>query len=170
MKIKNYLIIALLLFSSLFSSSDYHCPFCDNQVIESQLVYKGNYWIVMTNYKPILPGHLLIVPIAHRATRHELSKEEHDELYSIEAKIRQVLQQRFGPQIEDFQHEKNGPTLQSVYHFHIHVLPIDSKKIGTWWSRFLFTSKILVMPATRISDEEQQRELDTYKAAFANRL
>src|SRR6187200_1048322 len=86
------------------------CPFCSQEVIEKQQIYQGNYWRILLDYQPVAQGHLLLVPIQHRLTRHELSYEEHEELYRIEKIAHCIFQHRFGNDIEDLQYEKNGPT------------------------------------------------------------
>jgi len=165
---KRQFLILLLVLLPLFAQGE-DCPFCAEK-IQNQQVYQGNYWRVIVDYKPLLPGHLLIIPMAHRLTIHELTREEHAELFDIEKKVHCALQERYGPAIEDFQYEKNGPTLQSVNHLHIHVLPIEKAKMNSWWDKFWFTSRMLVGAPKRLSDEELTHEKQLYQKAFAHCL
>ena len=160
---KNALLILLIIFLPLFAQED--CPFCSER-IQNQEVYRGQYWKVIVDYKPLLSGHLLIIPLAHRLTLHDLSREEFDELYDIEKKVHCALQARYGHDIEDFQYEKNGPTLQSVHHLHIHVLPIQKEKMQSWWNKFWLTSRMLVFPLEKLNNEELAHERQAYKQAF----
>jgi diadenosine tetraphosphate (Ap4A) HIT family hydrolase len=148
------------------------CAFCKPEVIEKQQVYQGKYWRILIDYQPVVKGHLLLVPIEHRRARHELTEEEHNELYKIEKIAHCILQKRFGRgvgdvegigdvedvdgDVEDLQYEKNGATLQSVNHFHIHVIPID-KEMGSLWGRVKL-AWALFTPRKTLTDEELERE------------
>lgn len=148
-----YLAFFLVIAASSFADE---CIFCKQEVIDKQQVYQGDHWRILLDYAPVAKGHLLLVPIEPRLTRHELTKEEHDELYKIEKITHSIFQKRFGPDIEDLQYEKNGTTLQSVHHFHIHVIPVEKDansmmgKMKLAWA--LFT------PRDKLTDEELERE------------
>lgn len=159
--------LALILLSCCFSLlvGEEGCPFCLKSIIQNQEVYRGQHWHVLLDYRPVVPGHLLIIPIEHHVTRHEMSKEEHDELFDIEKKIHCVLQKRFGNDIEDFQYEKNGPTLQSVHHFHIHVLPI-SKEMKSTYEKVKFLTRLLLLPPKKLSLAEKEEEKRLYSSLF----
>ena len=103
-----------------------------------------------------LEGHLLIVPIEHRLSRHELTYDEHAELYKIEKIVRCIFQKRIGEGIEDLQYEKNGATLQSVNHFHIHVIPID-KTVSSFVGKMKL-AWMLFVPKKALTDEELEKE------------
>lgn len=162
---KSKILFTLLFFLCGILVAEENCPFCDASIIDKQEVYRGNFWQVLLDYKPVVSGHLLIVPLEHRLTRHELSREEHDELFDIEKKVHCVFMSRFGKSIEDFQYEKNGPTLQSVHHFHIHVLPIDSTFRSSWKKMVLFT-KLFIFPPSPLSDDEREHEKNELIALF----
>lgn len=157
-------IISVLLLFFTFALDAVECPFCDSKNLERQQLFQGCYWRILLDYQPALPGHLLLVPIAHRLTRHELTLEEHEELYVIENIVHEALKNRFGTSIENLQYEKNGPTLQSVNHFHIHVLPIAKEQgslLGRWrliWSLFA--------PRTKLSESELKAEKKLFIEQF----
>ncbi|KAF3363196.1 hypothetical protein PHSC3_000210 [Chlamydiales bacterium STE3] len=141
------------------------CPFCNEAILNNQEVYRGTYWRVLVDYKPVVEGHLLIVPIEHHVTRHELSWDEHNELYAIEKKIHCVFKERFGPEIEDFQYEKNGPALQSVNHFHIHVLPI-APKMKSLLEKIKLVTRLFVFPPKALSNDKRQQEQEFFLNLF----
>lgn len=148
--------LAFLLFILTSTLSAKECIFCKQEVIDKQQVYQGNHWRILIDYQPVAKGHLLLIPIEHRLTRHELTEEEHDELYKIEKIAHCILQKRFGEDVEDLQYEKNGATLQSVNHFHIHVIPVD-KEAGSLLGRMKL-AWALFTPRKKLSDEELERE------------
>lgn len=103
------------------------CLLCTSSMIEKQQVHQTRYWRILIDFKPLTPGHLLIVPKAHKKTIHEISEEEHQELYLVTKQIRQALIKRFGNHVEEIIFEKNGLQAgQSIEHFHRHVLPITT--------------------------------------------
>lgn len=154
-------LLILFLSTSLLAED---CPFCRPEVIEKQEVYHSCYWRILIDYQPALPGHLLLVPIAHRLTRHDLTNEENQDLIQIEKIVHKALQGRFGNDIEDLQYEKNGPTLQSVNHFHIHVLPITPDQ-GSLWGRMNLALRLFV-PPTKLEASELAKEKATYQSFF----
>jgi diadenosine tetraphosphate (Ap4A) HIT family hydrolase len=140
------------------------CPFCNKEIIQKQEVHRSRYWHILVDYRPILPGHLLLVPIAHRPTRHSLTLEEQIDLYNIEKRVHHAILNHFGALSEDLQFEKNGPTFQSVHHFHIHVLPI-SKEQGSFWGRIQLAWR-LFMPPPQLSDEQLAQEKAQFSLLF----
>lgn len=142
----------------------YGCPFCDPEIISKQQVYHSNFWRVLVDHKPIQDGHLLLVPIVHKLTRHELSLEEVIDLYYVEKLVRQVLIDRFGNAIEDLQYEKNGTTLQSVNHFHIHVVPIREAMSGVLGKIQLAWRLFIYRPA--LSQEQIEKEKELFTSLF----
>lgn len=160
---KSKFFFFLLFFAVL--SSDEFCPFCDPEIAAKQEVYRGSHWHVLVDYRPVLEGHLLIVPIQHRLTRHELTREEHNELYEIEKKVQCVFTRRFGSEVEDFQYEKNGPTLQSVHHFHIHAIPFDSK-MKSFIKKIGLFAKLFLLPPSKLSHEEALKEQELFRNLF----
>jgi diadenosine tetraphosphate (Ap4A) HIT family hydrolase len=62
-----------VLSQTLFAS---YCPFCDPAVIERQAFYEDDLVIVLYNYKPIFPGHSLIIPKRHIENFAHLTEEE----------------------------------------------------------------------------------------------
>ncbi|MGK5595538.1 MAG: HIT family protein [Parachlamydiaceae bacterium] len=159
------LILFLLSCCLSFLFGEEGCPFCNPSIIQDQEVYRGQYWSILLDFKPVVKGHLLIVPIEHHVTRHEISREAHDELFEIEKKIHCVFQTRFGKDIEDFQYEKNGPTLQSVHHFHIHVLPIN-KNLKSTYAKVKLLTRLLILPPKKLSIEEKEKEKLLYIDRF----
>lgn len=158
------LIALLLLFFSLTLHAASPCPFCEEKVMQVQQVYQGCHWRVLLDYRPAVRGHLLLIPIVHRLTRHELTWEEHEELFIIEDLVHEAFKRRFGPSIEDLQYEKNGPSLQSVNHFHIHVLPITQEQ-GTWLGRWKLGWSLFI-PRNKLSEAELEAEKKIFIELF----
>lgn len=161
----NRLVFLFLIATLSLFASENNCPFCNPDIISKQQVYESPFWRVLIDFQPTLPGHLLIIPIAHRSNLYELSREEFADLYDVEQKVHRALVNRYGRVIEDLQYEKNGPTLQSVPHFHIHVLPV-TKDLQSMWQKLLLGAKLFLFPSGKLSQNELEQEKKEYVKAF----
>lgn len=93
-------------------------------VVTNQVFYKSKYTYALVNLKPLVPGHVLIVPLRNNTPRlSDLTPEESVDYFQVVQLI-----QRF---IKDFHKAdglniamQDGPALgQSVPHVHTHIIP-----------------------------------------------
>lgn len=158
------IILSCVLNYSLLAENK-ECIFCQPAIIERQTIFQTKYWHVLIDYKPVVEGHLLIVPIAHRLTRYELTLEEHLDLYHLENQLHSIFQKRFGNSINDLQYEKNGPILQSVNHFHIHLIPISESQ-GSFFGKLWLMARLFLLPSPTLSNEKLEKEKLTFQKLF----
>ncbi|KPI83257.1 hypothetical protein ABL78_7715 [Leptomonas seymouri] len=123
--------------------------------------YCSAHFCVMVNLKPIVPNHLMVVPIRCVGTIHGLTEEEVEDWGHVMRRTISVLddlrqQQQLHPGSEDGQASGSPPSLgnysiaiqqgalagQTVEHLHVHVIPFDPR------------GKLAGEPET---DEEEQR-------------
>ncbi|MEM7174435.1 MAG: HIT family protein [Chlamydiota bacterium] len=99
------------------------CALCDPKIIKKQVFYEGELVRVFYDYKPIFPGHCLIVPKRHVRYFHEISLEEGSEMCATVKKLHRAIAQVF--QKSDYVLiQKNGLLGgQTVDHVHIHYVP-----------------------------------------------
>lgn len=145
----------------------YGCPFDEgSEAIARQEVYSGELWRVLVDYRPVLPGHILIIPKRHLRDRSWLTREEHAELYDVEQLVHLALQERMGEGTDNFQMEKNGEKagMSVPGHFHIHVYPMTHRL--SRWELTQLLAQLLLFPAPYLSDEELAEEVALYKHAF----
>lgn len=115
------ILLILLPFLNLIASSD--CPFCDKTVLDSQKFYEDDLVIALWNYKPILPGHSLIIPKRHIERFELLTDEEALRITQVTKKIHAASTQLFNASAYLI-YQKNGRELfQTVPHIHFHYLP-----------------------------------------------
>ena len=100
-----------------------NCPFCNKVILDSQKFYEDDLVIALWNYKPILPGHSLIIPKRH-IERFELLTDEEA------LRITQVIKKVDATSIQAFNasayllYQKNGrEVFQTVPHIHFHYIP-----------------------------------------------
>lgn len=167
MRIMRQFLFLLLLFVPFSLIGGTGCPFdAGSPVIERQMVYETSYWMVLVDQRPVLPGHLLIVSRRHVTDRHQLTFEEHAELYDVERAVHKALQERYGPDTHDLQYEKNGLKAgQSVNHFHIHVYPMLHRRTS-WFAGMRLIWSVVVAKPRRLTDQQMACEVEAYQEAF----
>ncbi len=138
--------LSFLLFGALqidFSTPPPGCAFCNPRVLNSQTVYLGDLASVVLTHKPIVPGHLLVIPNRHVERFEEMTEGEIKEIGELIKRIKSV---REGA--EYLLLEKNGRGAgQSVLHVHVHVLPKPAN-MGTWSFVFRILTRALFKPST----------------------
>jgi diadenosine tetraphosphate (Ap4A) HIT family hydrolase len=103
------------------------CVFCIPEIIENQKVLESQYFHVLLDHKPRVPGHLIIIPKRHIVKAHELSQGEWSEMAEIIPKITNVFSE-FLDTDDYIILEKNGHNaFQQVPHVHFHLFPIHSE-------------------------------------------
>ncbi len=117
-------------------------PTCDSVVFEemqfgkfkispSQIFYNSptNLTAAIVNLRPIVPGHVLVVP--HRVVPHlsQLTDEEHDDLWRSVRIVQRALEENYGDNESgsgcgfNVAVQDGKVAGQSVPHVHVHILP-----------------------------------------------
>ncbi|MHB9147100.1 MAG: HIT family protein [Candidatus Amoebophilus sp.] len=100
-----------------------YCAFCNTMVLERQKFYEDDRIIALYTYKPILPGHCLIIPKRHIERFEELADEEIMQMGQVIKKVNQAAKQVFKTSSYILL-QKNGLEVgQSVPHVHFHYVP-----------------------------------------------
>lgn len=104
------------------------CVFCDPTILEAQSFYETKLSWALIPYKPVVEGHILILPKRHVERLEQVTQEEMADFKEVLEKVDPILRklaQAGGSLIL----EKNGPEAgQSVPHVHIHYLPRSQKQ------------------------------------------
>ena len=119
------MIWILFLISCLRGSPPIHqeCPFCDKSVIEYQKFYEDDLVIALINYKPVLPGHSLIIPKRHVEKFDLLTDEEALRVHQVIKKVHHASKTVFNAHSYVI-YQKNGQEVgQTVPHLHFHYVP-----------------------------------------------
>lgn len=121
------------------------CPFCQADILEKQLFYRGDGALGILTYKPAVPGHVLIIPERHVERFEELSEKEIAALGAAIKKVDLAVRKTFG-NTDYLLLQKNGKGAgQSVPHVHFHYIPA---------AKFL-TPRFFLSPWLKpLSDEE----------------
>lgn len=110
----------LTISSCVFST---HCPFCDPEILKKQAFYEDELVIALYDYRPIFPGHSLIIPKRHVERFEMLTEEEISQIGKTIKKVNDLIPEVFHTSSYLIA-EKNGKEVgQSVPHIHFHYIP-----------------------------------------------
>lgn len=114
---------------------DDNCIFCKiaNGGIPSKTIYEDEKFRVILDLGPATKGHALILPKEHYANLYELPEEMAGDVMKLAQKMATQITEKLG--CEGFNLVQNNGDLagQTVYHFHLHLIPryrADGQTIG----------------------------------------
>lgn len=114
---------------------DDNCIFCKiaNGEIPSKTIYEDEKFRVILDLGPATKGHALILPKDHYANIYELPEEMAGNVMKLAKKMATQITEKLG--CEGFNLVQNNGNLagQTVYHFHLHLIPryhADGQTIG----------------------------------------
>jgi diadenosine tetraphosphate (Ap4A) HIT family hydrolase len=90
---------------------------------EGQIFYESDLCYGLVNLKPIVPGHVLIIPKRVVARFTEMTPEEVNDLYSSVHRLAPKLEARYGASALNIAMQDGPIAGQSVPHVHVHMLP-----------------------------------------------
>lgn len=117
------------------------CPFCQPE-LESSVFYRDKGCLGITNIAPIVPGHCLVIPIAHWSRLLELPPDLYDNLLTAVRKVARILMAVYEAPAVDISIQDGIEAGQTVSHVHAHVIPRkahDLPKPGSWYERLIDT-------------------------------
>ena len=111
------------------------CIFCKiiNKEIPSHKVYEDENVYAFLDITQGTKGHTLIIPKKHVKNVYDLTEKEAVNIFKVVPKIANALKKSFNPIGLNIISNNDKP-LQSVFHFHIHLIPRyenDGMKLST---------------------------------------
>lgn len=97
-----------------------NCPFC--QTNHSILAKTKLSFACLDNF-PVSKGHALVIPKRHVATIWELWDDEYADVFDLVKQVKDLIQDKFGPQGINVGVNCGEAAGQTVFHAHIHVIP-----------------------------------------------
>ncbi len=108
------------------SGSSTDCAFCRiaRHESEASIVYQDDQVTAFMDYRPVNPGHCLVIPNEHAAVLADLSVEYAERMFAVGVMLAGALS-RSGLRCEGVNlFLSDGPAAgQTVFHSHLHVLP-----------------------------------------------
>jgi histidine triad (HIT) family protein len=99
------------------------CTFCEivAGVVPSYPVYEDDTTLVFLDYRPLLPGHCLVVPKTHYELLQDLPADAVGPYFQVVQLLARAVEVAFGAQGAFV--AANIKVSQSVPHLHVHVVP-----------------------------------------------
>lgn len=89
----------------------------------SQIFYETSLCYGIVNLKPIVPGHVLIIPKRVCVRIADLTSEEMSDLFSVVQRVGPVIEKYYGGDALNIAVQDGKAAGQSVPHVHVHILP-----------------------------------------------
>jgi histidine triad (HIT) family protein len=119
------------------------CLFCRivSGELDAQVVFEDESSLAFLDYRPLFPGHSLLVPREHHETLADLPTTLVEPIFSNAQLLSRAI-----PEAMDSQGSfvaMNNVVSQSVPHFHVHVVPRNRKDglRGFFWPRHKYESE-----------------------------
>ncbi|KAG6614666.1 HIT-like protein [Phytophthora cinnamomi] len=93
------------------------------RVLLSQVFYESASSFALVNLKPIVPGHVLVVPKRPVARFEMLDMDEVSDLWTTAQRVGKQVERHFGASSLTFAIQDGKEAGQTVQHVHIHVIP-----------------------------------------------
>ena len=104
---------------------DENCIFCKlaNGDIPTATVYEDEYLRAIMDAAPANKGHIIILPKSHAAGIYELEDEYVSRAFVLAKKLAEALKKLTGCDGVNILQNNGGAAGQTVFHFHVHVIP-----------------------------------------------
>src|SRR5262245_57894764 len=127
------------------------CVFCQvvSKSTESLIVYEDEHTLAFLDYRPLFPGHCLLIPKAHRETLSDLPPPLIEPLFSAAQRLARAVETAM--RAEGSFVAINNQVSQSVPHLHVHIVPRRKKDglRGFFWPRNRYETQDAAIAAQR---------------------
>jgi histidine triad (HIT) family protein len=137
------------------------CIFCKiiSGEIPSAKVFENEHVYAFLDIGQVSKGHTLVIPKVHKDNVYELTPEIAKNVFEAVPKIANAIKAKYNPIGLNILSNNGEPAGQTVYHFHIHIIPRYGKGDGfgaVWKSHAnLYTAQNLQDIASEISQAIQ---------------
>lgn len=128
----------------------------------------------LVNQKPLVPGHVLVIPTRRTSRFADLTPDEVADLWSAAQRVGRVMEAHHGATACTYAMQDGRDAGQTVDHVHVHVLPrrrgdfARNDEIYDQLDRHEVRPLIAVDDAARVArtDNEMFAEADAFRALF----
>lgn len=89
----------------------------------SRQIYEDEHTLAFLDINPITLGHSLVIPKNHATDIHEMTGEEMAAIGRASKIVAELLVERLGSDGVNLLHATGQAAWQTVFHFHMHVMP-----------------------------------------------
>jgi len=105
--------------------SQTHCVFC--RIVAGELpsirIHEDEHTLALMDINPITPGHALVILKPHRENLFEMDEEECLAVMRASKKVADAIRAGLDPAGLNLFQANGLAAFQTVFHFHMHVLP-----------------------------------------------
>jgi len=104
------------------------CIFCAiaNGQAPAEVVYEDAHTMAFMDINPATKGHVLVVPKRHSRDLFDVSEEDALHVTRTVLRVARAMEAALKPDGVNLMHATRRAAFQSVYHYHVHVIP-------RWW-------------------------------------
>ncbi|EKN70254.1 HIT family hydrolase [Neobacillus bataviensis LMG 21833] len=108
------------------------CIFCKivNGEIPAAKVFENEHVVAFMDISQVTKGHTLVIPKVHKENVYELTPEIARNIYEVVPSIANALKKEFEPAAMNTINNNGELAGQTVFHFHIHLIPRYGKGDG----------------------------------------
>jgi len=101
------------------------CVFCKiiNKEIPAFVIYEDEFVFAFLDINPAAIGHTLVIPKKHFENVFDIDEEYLQKIISVAQKIAKKMKDELGVEGVNFYHASGRAAEQSVFHFHLHIIP-----------------------------------------------
>ncbi|MDO8554386.1 MAG: HIT family protein [Candidatus Micrarchaeota archaeon] len=101
------------------------CIFCKivNKEIPGKIVYEDEHVLAFLDIKPVARGHTLVIPKKHATDIFELDDKSAEEILKVAKKVSTGILKSLGAAGINLLNANRKEAGQSVFHYHMHVIP-----------------------------------------------
>jgi len=111
------------------------CIFCKISDKKSpvRIVYEDKEILAFFPLEQISRGHTLIIPKKHYENIYDIDEKSLEKIISVAKKIASSMKKSLGAKGINILHASGKDADQSIFHFHIHIIPRYNKDgLNTW--------------------------------------
>ncbi|WP_110929019.1 HIT family protein [Bacillus massiliglaciei] len=113
------------------------CIFCSiiNGEIPSSKVFENEHVLAFLDISQVTKGHTLVIPKIHKKDIYDMTPEIAQELFKAVPEIAHALKQELQPIGLNMVNNNGEAAGQTVFHYHLHLLPRygDGDGFGAVW-------------------------------------
>ncbi|MCM3004759.1 HIT family protein [Priestia koreensis] len=107
------------------STHDENCIFCKiiNGDIPASKVFENEHVIAFLDISQVTKGHTLVIPKIHKKDVYELTPEIARNVFEVVPSIAQAIKKTYNPIGLNTLNNNGEKAGQSVFHYHMHLIP-----------------------------------------------
>ncbi|HEX7064763.1 MAG TPA: HIT family protein [Bacillales bacterium] len=111
---------------------DPDCIFC--KIVAGEIpaakVFENDDVVAFLDLGQVTKGHTLVIPKVHQKNIYELTPEAAQKVFAVVPKIARAIKNQFEPVGMNLLNNNEEAAMQSVFHYHVHIIPRYGKDDG----------------------------------------